>query len=175
MPRRRYWSSRSGYLYLRENVPQMLKQQIPNHQLHKISHKTSPPLNSSHKTNPSLNSSYKMNLSLNSSHKVHPPLNNNHKTKHLMLSRLNPAMMIHHFQIMPKLSKLLRQGIPALYQRNRDIVYNRKHIIFNPFRLIIFSLQITKEKQATSYSHILTKCRVCQMFSDLPFTSHILA
>ena len=159
----------------------MLKQWIPNHQLHKTSspldssHKMNPSLNSSHKMNPSLNSSHKMSPSLNSSHKAHPPLNNNHKTKHLILSCLNPAMMIHHFQIMPKLSKLLRRKIPALYQRNRDIVYDRKHIIFNPFCLIIFSLQITKEKQATFYSCILTKCRVRQNFFDLPFTSHILA
>ena len=96
-----------------------VKQQIPNHQLHK----TSPPLDSSHKTNPSLNSSHKMNLSLNSSHKMSPSLNsshkmslslnsshkacpllnNNHKTKHLILSHLNLTMMMHHFQIMPKL------------------------------------------------------------------------
>ena len=55
--------------HLRENIPQMLKQQIPNHQLHKTSHKTSPPLDSSHKRNPSLNSSHKMSPSLNSSHK----------------------------------------------------------------------------------------------------------
>ena len=31
--------------HLRENVPQMIKQQIPNHQLYKISHKMSPSLN----------------------------------------------------------------------------------------------------------------------------------
>ena len=83
--------------HLRKDVPQMLKQQIPNHQLHKISHKM----------NPSLNSSHKMNPSLNSSHKVRPLLNNNHKAKQLILSSLNPVMMIHHFQIMPQLSKLL--------------------------------------------------------------------
>ena len=64
----------------------------PNHQLHKISHKTSPSLNNSHKTSPSL---------INS-HKVHPPLNNNHKVKHpLILNRdlfhHNSAMM--NFQI----------------------------------------------------------------------------
>ena len=141
----------------------MLKQQIPNHQLH----------NSSHKMNPSLNSSHKMSPSLNS-HKVCPPLNNNHKAKQLILSRLNPAM-INHFQIMAQLSKLLPQKIPALYQRNQDIVYDRKQIIFNPF-FLIFSLQI---KRKTSYilenSRIVTKCQVCQNFFDLPFTSHILA
>ena len=93
--------------HLRKDAPQMLKQQIPNHQLHKISHKM----------NPSLNNSHKMNPSLNSSHKVRPPLNN-HKVKQLILSHLNPAIMIHHFQIMPQLSKLLRQKTPALYQRN---------------------------------------------------------
>ena len=39
----------------KKDVPQMLKQWTPNHQLHK----TSPPLDSSHKMNPSLNSSHK--------------------------------------------------------------------------------------------------------------------
>ena len=139
--------------HLRKDVPQMLKQQIPNHQLHKISHKTSPPLNSSHKMNPSLNS-----------HKAHLPLNNNHKVKQLILSCLNPVMMINHFQIMLQLSKLLPQKIPALYQRNQDIVYDRKQIIFNPFCLI-FSFQI---KRKTNYilenSRIVTKCQVCQHF-----------
>ena len=131
--------------HLRKDVPQPLKQQIPNHQLHKISHKTSPPLNSSHKTNPSLNNSHKMSSSLNS-HKVCLPLNNNHKVKQLILSHLNPAMMINHFQIMAQLSKLLPQKIPALYQRNLDIVYDRKQIIFNPF-LSYFSHFRSKEKQ----------------------------
>ena len=42
------------------------------------------------------------------------------------------------------------------------------------FVLLFFSLQITKEKQATFYSRILTKCQVRQNFFDLPFTSHIL-
>ena len=165
--------------HLRKDVPQTLKQQIPNHQLHKISHKTNPPLNSSQKTNPSLNSSHKTSLSLNS-HKAQPPLNNNHKAKHpLVLHRnlfhLNSAMTMKHFQIHgPWPEKLLPQKIPDLYQRNRDIVYDRKQITFNPFCLT-FSLQI---KRKTSYilenSHIVTKCEVRQNFSDLPFTSHIL-
>ena len=43
--------------------------------------------------------------------------------------------------------KLLPQKIPALYQRNQDIVYDLKQITFNPFCLI-FSLQI---KIKTSY------------------------
>ena len=103
-------------------------------------------------------------------------LNNNHKVKQLILSRLNPVMMINHFQIMVQLSKLLPQKIPALYQRNQDIVYDQKQIIFNPFCLI-FSFQI---KRKTNYilenSGIVTKCQVHQNFSfDLPFTSHILA
>ena len=93
--------------HLRKDVPQMLKQQIPNHQLHKISHKTNPSPNSSHKMSPSLNI-----------HKACPPPNNNHKAKQLILSRLNPVMTIHHFQIMPQLSKLLRRKTLALYQRN---------------------------------------------------------
>ena len=65
---------------------------------------------------------------------------------------------------MAQLSKLLQQKIPVLYQRNRDIVYNRKQKIFNPFCLI-FSLQI---KRNTSYilenSRIETKCHMCQIF-----------
>ena len=119
--------------HLRKDVPQMLKQQIPNHQLHKISHKTNPSLNSSHKTNPSLNSSHKMNLSLNSSHKTslslnshkaRPPVNNNHKAEHPLvpyrnLFHLNSAMTMKHFQIHgPWPEKLLPQKIPDLYQRN---------------------------------------------------------
>ena len=159
----------------------MLKQQIPNHQLHKISHKTNPTLKSSHKMNLSLNSSHKMSLSLNSSHKAHLPVNNNHKVKHpLVLYRnlfhLNSVMTMKHFQMHgPWPEKLLPQKIPDLYQRNQDIVYDQKQITFNPFCLI-FSLQI---KRKTSYilenSCIVTKCQVRQNFFDLPFTSHILA
>ena len=47
-----------GEKHLRKDIPQMLKQQIPNHQLHKISHKMSLSLNNSHKTSPSLNNSH---------------------------------------------------------------------------------------------------------------------
>ena len=130
--------------HLREDVPQMLKQQIPNHQLHKINQKTSLSMNSSHKTSLSLNS-----------HKARPPLNNNHKAKQLTLSRLNPAMMINHFQIMLQLSELLRQKIPALYQRNQGIVYKQKQIIFNPFCLIIFSLQIKRKTSYILETHVL--------------------
>ena len=74
----------------------------PNHQLHKISHKTSPSLNNSHKMSPSLNNSHKARL----------PGNNNHKVKHpLILNRNlfhhNSAMMM-NFQIhMPWPEKLL--------------------------------------------------------------------
>ena len=142
----------------------MLKQQIPNHQLHKINHKTNPSLNSSHKMNPSLNSGHKMSPSLNS-HKVHPPVNNNHKVKHpLVLYRhlfhLNSAMTMKHFQMHgPWPEKLLPQKIPDLYQRNQ------KQITFNPLCLI-FSLQI---KRKMSYilenSRIVTKCQVHQNFS----------
>ena len=135
--------------HLRKDVPQMLKQQIPNHQLHKISHKTNPSLNS-HKTSPSLNS-----------HKVHPPVNNSHKAKHpLVLYRnlfhLNSAMTMKHFQMHgPWPEKLLPQNIPDLYQRNQGIVNDQKQITFNPFCLI-FSLQI---KRKTSY--ILEKLMYC--------------
>ena len=130
--------------HLRKDVSQMLKQQIPNHQLHKISHKM----------NPSLNNSHKMSPSPNNSHKAHPPLNNNHKAKHPLilnrdLSHHNSVMMT-NFQIhMPLPQKLLQQKILDLYQRNQNIVYNQKHSIFNPLCLcFIFSLQI-KEKQDT--------------------------
>ena len=87
----------------KENIPQMIKQQIPNHQLHRISHKMSPFLNNSHKTNPFRNSS----------HKVRPPLNNNHKAKQTLilnrnLSSHNSAMMT-NFQIhMAQPQRLLR-------------------------------------------------------------------
>ena len=136
-----------------------VKQQIPNHQLHKISHKTNLSLNSSHKMSPSLNS-----------HKACPPVNNNHKAKHpLVFNRnwfhLNLAMTMKHFQMHgPWPEKLLPQKIPDLYQRNQDTVYDRKQITFNPFCLI-FSLQI---KRKTSYilenSRIVTKCQVHQNF-----------
>ena len=105
--------------HLRENVPQMLKQQIPNHQLHRISHKTSQSLNNSHKMSPSLNNS----------HKVCPPLNNNHKVQQALilnrnLSRPNSAtMMMMKFQTyFPQHQKLLRRKILDLHQRNRNIV-----------------------------------------------------
>ena len=129
--------------HLRKDVPQMLKQQIPNHQLHKISHKR----------NPSLNSSYKTNPSLNNSHKMHPPVNNNHKVKHpLVLNRKlflhNSAMMICFQMHGPWPEKLLPQKIPVLYQRNQNIVYNRKQITFNPLCLI-FSLQIKRKMSYT--------------------------
>ena len=119
----------------RKDVPQMLKQQTPNHQLHKLSHKMSPSLNSSHKMSPSLNNSHKARL----------PLNNNHKVKHpLILNRdlfhHNSAMMT-NFQIhMPLPQKLLRQKTLDLYQRNQDIVYNQKHSTFNPLYLCFILL-----------------------------------
>ena len=144
--------------HLRKDVPQMLKQQIPNHQLHKISHKTNPSMNSSHKMNPSLNNNHKMSPSLNNSHKARPPVNNNHKAKHpLVLDRNlfhhNSAMM-NRFQIHgPWPEKLLPQKILVLYQRNQNIVYDQ--ITFNPLCLI-FSLWIKKQ---TSYT--LEKLTYC--------------
>ena len=129
--------------HLRKDVPQMLKQQIPNHQLHKLSHKMSPSLNNSHK----------MSLSL-TSHKAHPPLNNNHKAKQPVilnrdLSYHNSAMMTNFQMHLPLPQKLLRRKILDLYQRNQNIVYDQKHSTFNPLYLcFIFSLQI-KEKQDT--------------------------
>ena len=74
--------------HLRKDVPQMIKQQISNHQLHKLSHKMSPSVNNSHRMSPSLNNS----------HKARPPVNNNHKVKHPLilnnLSHHNSAMMM---------------------------------------------------------------------------------
>ena len=76
-------------------------------------------------------------------------------------------MIVHHFQIMVQPSKLLQRKIPVLYQRNQDTVYDRKQIIFNPFRLIL-SLQI---KRSMSYilenSCIVTKCHMCPNFSPI--------
>ena len=71
---------------------------------------------------------------------------------------------------MAQLSKLLQQKIPVLYQRNRDMTFDRKHIIFNQFCLI-FSLQI---KRNTSYilenSRNITKYQMRQHFFRLPVT-----
>ena len=128
----------------------MLKQQTPNHQLHKISHKMSLSLNNSHKMNPSLNNG----------HKACPPLNNNHKVMHLLISHRNlfhhSSAMMMNFQIhTPLPEKLLPRKILDLYQRNLNIVYNQKHITFNPLCLI-FSLQI---KRTMSYT--LEKLMYC--------------
>ena len=130
--------------HLRKDVPQMLKRQIPNHQLHKPSHKMSPSLNNSHKTSPSLNNSHKMHLPLNNNYKVMHPLILNKN-----LSHHNSVMMM-NFQIhLPLPQKLSPRKILDLYQRNQNIVYDQKHSTFNPLYLcFIFSLQI-KEKQAT--------------------------
>ena len=135
--------------HLRKDVPQMLKQQIPNHQLH----------NSSHKMNPSLNNSYKMSPSLNS-HKVHLPVNNNHKAKHsLVLDRnlfhLNSAMMI-HFQIHgPWPEKLLPQKIPALYQKKPKYSLQPKtHFIKSIVSYFLITDQ-KKNKLHTRKTHVL--------------------
>ena len=110
----------------------MLKQQIPNHQLDKLSHKTSP--------------------SLKNSHKVRPVVNNNHKMKHPLILNKNlfhhNSAMMTNFQIhMPLPQKLLRQKILDLYQRNQNIAYDQNHFTFNPLYLcFIFSLQIKENK-----------------------------
>ena len=133
----------------------MIKQQIPNHQLYKLSHKTSPSLNNSHKMSLSLNSSHKTSSSLNNSHKVRPPVNNNHKVKHPLILNKNlfhhNSAMMTNFQIhMPLPQKLLPQKILDLYQRNQNIVYDQKHITFNPLYLcLIFLLQIKRKMSYT--------------------------
>ena len=71
----------------------------PNHQLHKISHKTNPSLNSSHKMNPSLNS-HKTSPSLNS-HKVRLPVNNNHKVKHPLVQEPVPSQFSDNDETLP--------------------------------------------------------------------------
>ena len=93
--------------HLRKDVPQMLKRQLPNHQLHKISHKASPSLNNSHKAS----------LSLNNNHKAKPPLILNRN-----LSHHNSAVMTHFQMCMPQPQRLLRRKILDLYQRNQNIV-----------------------------------------------------
>ena len=129
--------------HLRKDVPQMLKQQLPNHQLHKISHKMSPSLKNSHKMNPSLNNS----------HKACPPLNNNHKVMHPLILNRNlfhhNSVMMMNFQIRTLLpERLLPRKILDLYQRNQNIVYDQKHITFNPL-CVIFSLQIKRKMSYT--------------------------
>ena len=106
--------------HLRKDVPQMLKQQIPNHQLHKISHKTSP--------------------SLNNSHKVCLPLNNNHKVKQPLilnrdLSHHNSVMMTNFQMHLPLPQRLFIRKMLDLYQRNQNIVYDQKQSTFNPLYL----------------------------------------
>ena len=60
----------------------------------------------------------------------------------------NSAMMM-NFQIhMPWPEKLLPRKILDLYQRNQNIVYDQKHITFNPLCLI-FSLQIKRKMSYT--------------------------
>ena len=135
--------------HLRKDIPQMLKQQIPNHQLHKLSHKTSPSLNNSHKMSPSLNNSHKARL----------PVNNNHKVKHPLILNKN---LFHHnsatmmnFQIhMPWPRKLLPRKILDLYQRNQNIVYDQKHITFNPLCLT-FLITDQENKLHTRKTHVL--------------------
>ena len=80
------------------------------------------------------------------------PVNNNHKAKHPLVLNRNlfhhNSVMMMSFQIHgPWPEKLLPQKIRTLYQRNQNIVYDQKHITFNPLCLI-FSLQI---KRKTSY------------------------
>ena len=49
--------------------------------------------------------------------------------------------------------QLLQQKIPVLYQRNRDMIFDRKHIIFNQFCLIFF---ITDQKKHALHSRKFT-------------------
>ena len=95
---------------LRKDVPQMVKQQLPKHQLHK---------NNSHKVSPSLNNSHKARLSLNNNHKARLSLIPSKNMSH----HNSAAMMMRHFQIcFPHPQRLSRQKIQNLYQRNQNIV-----------------------------------------------------
>ena len=127
--------------HLRKDIPQMLKQQIPNHQLHKISHKMSP--------------------SQNNSHKMSPSVNNNHRAKHPLilnrdLSHHNSAMMT-NFQIhMPLPQKLLRQKILDLQQRNQNIVEDQNTSHFIHYTCVLFSLYRSKKNKIhTRKTHVL--------------------
>ena len=101
-----------GRKHLRKDVPQMVKQQLPNHPLHQNSGKASLSLNNSHKANPSLNNN----------HKAKPPLIPNKNMSH----HNSAAMMMSHFQIhFPHPQRPLRRKIQNLYQRNQNIVYDQ--------------------------------------------------
>ena len=121
-----------GRRHLRKDIPQMLKQQIPNHLLHRISRKTSPSLNS---------------------HKAHLPVNNNHKVKHpLVLYRnlfhLNSAMTIKCFQRHGPWPENFCHKRSQLYTKETKIQFmtkNRLHLI----HFVLFSHYRSKEKQAT--------------------------
>ena len=143
-----------------ENVPQTKRQQIPNHQLLRISHKMHLALNNSHKMNlflknnhkmcPCLNKSHKKSPPQNSSHKAHPLLKNNHKTyQNLILFHPTPAVMT-HFQIIPQCSRHFLQKTPALYQRSLDTAQNHHNTSSIQFYCLFFSLfRVCKENQTT--------------------------
>ena len=157
--------------HLRKDVPQMLKQQIPNHQLQDQPQDKS--ASEQQPQNESISEQQPQDESISEQPQGASASEQNHKAKHpLVLYRnlvhLNSATTMKHFQIHgPWPEKLLPQKIPDLYQRNQDIAYDRKQITFHPFCLI-FSLQI---KRKTSYilenSHIVTKCQVHQNFFNL--------
>ena len=141
----------------KENVPQIKRQQIPNHQLLRISHKTSPPLNNSHKTNlflksnhnmcPYLNNSHKKNPPWNSSHKARPPQKNNYRMyQNPILFRHSPAVMI-HFQIMPQLSNFFHER-PQLYTKEAKIQFKTIiiQVLIQFYCLFIFSFQSMQRK-----------------------------
>ena len=142
----------------------MAKQQLPNHQLHKISHKASPSLNNSHKASPSLNN-----------HKAKPLLIPNRN-----LSHHNSAVMPHFQMHFPHPQRLLRRKILTLYQRNQNIVYDQKYSTFNPLYLFLFSLyRSRKEKQDTNKrTHVFllsAKCtKIFFRFCYLPTSCTVL-
>ena len=157
----------------------MVKQQLPNHQLHKNSNKVSPSLNNSHKASPSLNNSHKASPSLNNNHKAKPPLIPNKNMSH----HNSAAMMMSHFQIrFPHPQRLLRRKIQNLYQRNQNIVYDQNNVArFNPLYLFLFSLyRSRKEKQDTNkrtpslmYFHLVPS--VPKFFDFTIYQHHVLS
>ena len=115
--------------HLRKDVPQMLKQQIPNHQLHKISHKTSP----SEQQPQGASTMEQQPRGKAATDTQQGPVPSQFTDD----DELPDAFAI------PQ--RLLRRKILDLYQRNQNIVYDQKHSTFNPLYLfLIFSLQIKK-------------------------------
>ena len=150
--------------HLRKDVPQTLKQQIPNHQLQpqdqppatKISHKTS----EQQSQDESVSEQQPQDESV-SEQPQGTSIGEQQPQGEASTSTLQepfPSQISdddEHSQMHgPWPEKRLPQKIPDLYQRNQDIVYDRKQITFNPFCLI-FSLQIKRKTSYISETYVL--------------------